>query len=341
MKLIKIRVIALFAAIFMLVLSAVSCGDGYDIPESTDEEKKTALYIGDHLVPYEQYRYFFLNYKYEYDGGDAEYWSRDDVDKDAVYDEIREKTSNALLRCYATFDLCKAYGIDYDSKDMKKTINESVNYYIENDFGGVDGYIENLAAANMTDSVFRFLLTRLECDTLLSDELIYNGVIKTDSESVMNAITDENEFCHAKQILIKNDEGEDPAANYERARNALNAASLGIDFDTLVAEYGEDPEMIVNPTGYYFTHNELIEEFEKAAFALEVGEMSGIVESYIGYHIILRCELDPGYISENYDDLLESYLAWRYQAAVESEMAKLTVTETDFLKSLSVEDITG
>ncbi len=341
MKHTKIRFIALISAVIMIAFAAISCGKGYDIPGSTEEEKKTALYIGDHKVPYEQYRYFFLNYKFEYDGGDAEYWKRDDVDTDAVYAEIREKTESALLRCYATYDLCKAYGIDYEGKKMKKTIDESVTYYIENDFGGVEGYIENLKSANMTDSVFRFLLTRLECDTLLSDELIYKGVIKTDSESVMKAITDENEFCHAKQILIKNDKGEDPAVNYQLAVAALTAAGLGVDFDTLVAEYGEDPEMIVNPTGYYFTHNELIEEFEKAAFALKVGEMSGIVESYIGYHIILRCELDPGYVSENYDDLLESYLAWRYQAAVEAEMKKLTVTETEFLKSLKVEDIIG
>ncbi len=341
MKLFIKRSIILIFTLFIIAGTFSSCGgESYDIPNSTAEELKTVLYVGDYEVPYELYRYFFLNYKFEYDAGNAKYWESEDVDTDAVFTEIREKTLSAIHRCYATISLSEKYELDPLGKKLDKTVDETVVYYIENSFGDVDGYVEGLKSAHMTDNVFRFLLRRLELDAMLCDELIYDGVIKTSDEAVLNSIRNEDEFCHAKQILVKNDPGEDPAANYERAKEALNSASLGVDFDTLVAKYGEDPEMIVNPVGYYFTHNELVEEFEEAAFALKVGEMSGIVESYLGYHIILRCEIDPSYVSEYFDDLRDSYLAWKYQQAVEGEMDKLQVKTTDYLDGLTFADIT-
>ena len=53
----------------------------------------------------------------------------------------------------------------------------------------------------------------------------------------------------------------------------------------------EDTGLADNPNGYAFTSGKMVEEFETATRALEPGQISDIVESSYGYHIILR--LDP------------------------------------------------
>ena len=59
-------------------------------------------------------------------------------------------------------------------------------------------------------------------------------------------------------------------------------------FDELMFEYNEDPGLAVFPEGYTFTNGEMYPVFEEAVFALEDYEISGIVESQAGYHIIMR-----------------------------------------------------
>lgn len=59
-------------------------------------------------------------------------------------------------------------------------------------------------------------------------------------------------------------------------------------FNSLMLEYNEDPGMEVFPDGYTFTTGEMYPVFEETAFALEEYEISGIIESEAGYHILMR-----------------------------------------------------
>lgn len=63
-------------------------------------------------------------------------------------------------------------------------------------------------------------------------------------------------------------------------------------FASLADEHSEDSGRTAYPTGYTFTTGEMVEAFESAAYALSEGEVSEIVESPFGYHIILRLPLD-------------------------------------------------
>ena len=68
---------------------------------------------------------------------------------------------------------------------------------------------------------------------------------------------------------------------YAKATEALGKARNGIGFDSLIAVYNEDSQ-----SQYSFGKGEMNPEFEKAAFNLSKGEISEIIETEYGYHII-------------------------------------------------------
>lgn len=68
---------------------------------------------------------------------------------------------------------------------------------------------------------------------------------------------------------------------YRRALEAWQRAKAGEDFSSLIAEYNED----VNST-YSFGKGTYEDAFEDAAFNLGTDEISGVVETVYGYHII-------------------------------------------------------
>ncbi|MCL2203238.1 MAG: peptidylprolyl isomerase [Defluviitaleaceae bacterium] len=98
------------------------------------------------------------------------------------------------------------------------------------------------------------------------------------------------ELLGAKHILA-NFDNFDSEADAEAFAYALLARVLaGEDFDMLVAQYGQDHGMHTFVNGYSFAAGDMVPEFEAATRALELGEISGLVESEFGIHIIKRTE---------------------------------------------------
>lgn len=89
----------------------------------------------------------------------------------------------------------------------------------------------------------------------------------------------------AQHILIKND-----STKYENPKETidevLKKAKAGEDFKALMKEYNEDTGE--DEGGYSFGKGEMVKEFEDAAFALKPGEISDVVETQYGYHVIKR-----------------------------------------------------
>lgn len=75
--------------------------------------------------------------------------------------------------------------------------------------------------------------------------------------------------------------------NRGKAEEVLKRVRAGEDFAKLAQEFSTDPGSKVKGGDLgWFGHGQMVPEFEKAAFALKPGEVSDIVESKFGYHII-------------------------------------------------------
>ncbi len=83
------------------------------------------------------------------------------------------------------------------------------------------------------------------------------------------------------------------AAKRKQAEDLLKRARAGEDFAQLAKEYSEDPGSKEKGGEYTFPRGQMVKEFEIAAFALKPNEVSDIVTTQFGYHIIKLSEKLP------------------------------------------------
>lgn len=101
-------------------------------------------------------------------------------------------------------------------------------------------------------------------------------------------------------------EMEDPVEKArEEAAALLLRVKAGESFDKLMKEFSSDPGLEGSPEGYIFAKGEMVEEFETAAFALDVGAVSEeLVETSFGFHILKRESLSAA--GEDFESKKES-----------------------------------
>jgi hypothetical protein len=137
--------------------------------------------------------------------------------------------------------------------------------------GGANNFYEIIRAEGFTghDHFLNFLELEM-LENRIIDTVIGNDQLFAQFEEFMPVTVDPTEL--ANQLLVR--------------------AHAGEDFDMLIREYGEDPGMWGNPDGYTFVEGVMVDEFYEATKALAIGEISGLVPSMFGYHIIKRVEPD-------------------------------------------------
>ena len=122
------------------------------------------------------------------------------------------------------------------------------------------------------------------------------GVTPTEVQSYYNGnITQYQtpEQVRASHILL-NTAGKDEAAVRKQAEDILQQVKAGADFAELAKKYSEDEGSKPNGGDLdYFSRGRMVPEFEAAAFALEVGQVSDIVKSQFGFHIIKVVDKKP------------------------------------------------
>jgi parvulin-like peptidyl-prolyl isomerase len=86
---------------------------------------------------------------------------------------------------------------------------------------------------------------------------------------------------HCAHILVKTD---------KEAQTALTRLNNGEKFSNVAKEISLCPSAKRGGDLGTFTRGKMVKEFEQAAFALQKGEISPIVKTKFGYHIVRRLE---------------------------------------------------
>lgn len=111
------------------------------------------------------------------------------------------------------------------------------------------------------------------------------------------------EMVRARHILIKVNKSaseEEKKRAREKVEDILKRIKTGEDFAKLASEFSDDPGS-KNKGGDlgFFPKGRMVPDFEKVAFSLKPGEVSDIVETPFGFHIIK--------VEERKDSVLEPY----------------------------------
>jgi peptidyl-prolyl cis-trans isomerase C len=112
---------------------------------------------------------------------------------------------------------------------------------------------------------------------------------------------EEPEMVRASHILLVTTDpktnaelsDEQKAAKRKQMEGLLKRARAGEDFAKLAKDYSEDPGSKDKGGEYKFPRNQMLPEFESAAFSLNTNQVSDIVTTRFGYHIIKLSEKIP------------------------------------------------
>ncbi len=251
------------------------------------------LSVGDFDVSAVEYNHYLYPLKVKYEANDATYWK--------THIEEGESFKNQALELFrdnaAMMQWAKDVGIEMTDDDRAAVAEQiatvKLSYTTEAEF----------YAALEANYLTLELYTKIMGDNLLFNKLYEYVYTESDmsvvSDEEVAAYAQENNLYGAKHILITSTGEEAPDAERRAlAEEILGKLQAGEDFDTLMMQYTEDPGITSYPNGYTFTDGEMVEPFETAVKGLEIGGLSGIVETTNGYHIILRIEPDKATVTD-------------------------------------------
>lgn len=158
----------------------------------------------------------------------------------------------------------------------------------------------NLALMVRQNNIGQWFLRGMARENILGakyQENYLNSVKISDDEIKQYYDDNRSSFSYEKvkaaHILIKTrDESsaEGKAYNqsaFQKATEIVKQARAGQDFAKLAGEYSEDPGTAPNGGELgYFGRGVMVKEFEDAAFSLNKGQISDVVQTIYGYHII-------------------------------------------------------
>ncbi|MBW1740582.1 MAG: peptidylprolyl isomerase [Deltaproteobacteria bacterium] len=226
---------------------------------------------------------------------------------------MKKKALEDLVDLELLYQESKNKGIQVDEASLDERIKA-----LKKRFPKEGEYRDLLRKMNLSEDSMKFQIRREMATQQLVDEEIAQKVTVSDKE--IREYYDGNanffkepEQVRASHILIKVDPnaGESKKAEarkkIEKIEEKLKA---GADFSGLAKEFSECPSSVRGGDLGYFARGQMVRAFEEAAFASKPGQVSGIVETRFGYHLIKVEDKKPQSMIpfEVVRDRLEEYL---------------------------------
>ena len=206
-----------------------------------------------------------------------------------------------------------------------------------------DAYLNQIAQFGFSDQTYQNFMYISQCYQALNDYYFGENGVNTPSDEDIQKYYEDN-YITAKHILITT---VDPASGETKrtdeeakkeAQSILDRINAGEDFDTLMNQYSEDTGLSNNPNGYTFTEGQMLTEFHDGAKALAEDEVSELVKSSYGYHIIKRVKLDDSQF-DNFKSDIVSAISGSMDELLKQWIDEAQVETTDLYSSITYENV--
>lgn len=226
--------------------------------------------------------------------------------------------------------------------DQEKQMNQLIQDAVA--ASGQDAFDTQIANFGFSEQTYNNFMYISQCYQALNDYYYGENGANVPSDDELRQYFSDN-YLSTKHILISTVDpttGEtirtDEQARAE-AQKILDRINAGEDFDALMNEFSEDTGLQGNPDGYIFTEGDMVTEFYEGAKALAEGEISDLVKSDYGYHIIKREPLDVDGQFENYKSLLTTAVAGTMDDLLTQWMQEADVQTTETYDEITYQNV--
>lgn len=268
-------------------------------------------------------------------------WSQE-IEKGKTYeDALKDMVLQTMIGSEVIYQQAEKEKVAATDKQVQEQI-DSFNESIKDDAE----YKEQLKKIGINDKFLKFQFARDISNTNLQKKFEEDTKI---SDSEMKKYYEENKSSFytdtvtASHILIKtqDDKGKELSDEKKKeakkkAEEALAKVQGGEDFAKVAKEYSQDSSAANGGDLGTFGRGQMVKEFEDAAFSMKDGEISGIVETQYGYHIIkVTKRVDKQETYDEVKDQIKTTLAGeKYSEYVEKLKSDSKIEEKeDIVKS--------
>ena len=362
------KIVAL-ALVICSLFSLFSCGESeYEPVASTGKEARVVITMdlgGERYeIKYELYRALFLNFKSDVDGGDSSVWTG--ADSQSYIERINKLIIDRAASIYATFAVAEELGINPYSASIESEIKKLVKLSVEGGdyngelilgYGSYDVYLEALKAMNMNYSVqtliYRYMLVNRAIEEYFKGEASDGiqleeptGEIEYTKEDVRE-FYDSDDCVRILRAFLQSEYRTKEAAERVRASMMSKTTELDVAYCIIQNSMTSADEVINGQVvGRYSLDSYYYSEFTDAAFSLNIGEVSSVIEVVNGindgYFIIYKATKSSEHFEKCYDEIEEAYLDNSIGEKISTVMESLkeSVNMMDLYSEIVHSDIT-